>query len=330
MFKFASPIFLILLGLVPLYLFWYFRRTKGRGASIRYSDLNLVRKARPSATLKMRHGLAILRAVGLSLLIVGLARPQSGRKSIDVETEGVDIMLVLDISGSMRAEDFKPQNRLHAAKEVIRDFIADRTSDRIGLVVFSRQSFTQCPLTLDYGVLLSFLEQVDFGMIEDGTAIGLSIANAVDRLKDSKAKSKVAILLTDGVNNAGEIDPLTAAELAKTFGVKIYTIGAGKPGVALYPVDDPLFGRRYVPLQVQLDEETLKEIAARTGGRYFRAKDTEGLKRIYEEISALEKTEIKVKEYMQYSELFGYFAIYGFVFLAIELILANTKFRRIP
>jgi Ca-activated chloride channel family protein len=330
MFKFASPIFLILLALVPLYLFWYFRRTRGRGASIRYSDLNLVRKARPSATMKMRHGLAILRAVGLSLLILGLARPQSGRKSIDVETEGVDIMLVLDISGSMRAEDFKPQNRLHAAKEVIRDFIADRTSDRIGLVIFSRQSFTQCPLTLDYGVLLSFLEQVDFGMIEDGTAIGLSIANAVNRLKDSKAKSRVAILLTDGVNNAGEIDPLTAAELAKTFDVKIYTIGAGKPGVALYPVDDPLFGRRYVPLQVQLDEETLKEIAARTGGRYFRAKDTEGLKRIYEEISTLEKTEIKVKEYMQYSELFGYFAIYGFVLLAVELILANTKFRRIP
>lgn len=330
MFKFASPIFLILLFLVPLYLFWYFRKTKGQRASIRYSDLNLVRRLRPSTTLKLRHSLVVLRALGLSLLILALARPQSGRKSIDVETEGVDIMLVLDISGSMRAEDFKPHNRLYAAKGVIRDFIADRTSDRIGLVVFSRQSFTQCPLTLDYGVLLSFLEQVDFGMIEDGTAIGLSIANAVNRLKDSNAKSKVIILLTDGVNNAGEIDPLTAAQLARTFDIKIYAIGAGKPGVALYPVDDPLFGRRYVPLQVQLDEESLRKIASTTEGRYFRAKDTEGLKRIYEEISALEKTEIKVKEYMQFSELFGYFALYGFLFLCLELILANSKFRRIP
>ena len=186
-------------------------------------------------------------------------------------------------------------------------------------------------MTIDYAVIYQLLEQIEIGVIDErATAIGNALANAINRLRGSQAKSRVIVLLTDGENNAGEIDPLTAAELAKTFDVKIYTIGAGKPGVALYPVDDPLFGRRYVPLQVQLDEETLKEIAARTEGRYFRAKDTEGLKRIYEEISALEKTEIKVKEYMQYRELFGYFAIYGFVLLAVELILANTRFRRLP
>jgi Ca-activated chloride channel family protein len=230
----------------------------------------------------------------------------------------------------MKAEDFKPQNRLYAAKEVIREFVSNRTSDRIGLVVFSRESFTQCPLTTDYNVLLNYLDEVNFGMIEDGTAIGLAVANCVNRLKDSKAKSKVIILLTDGVNNAGEIDPVTSARTAEALGIKIYTIGAGKPGKAMYPVDDPVFGKRYVSQENQIDEETLKELASITHGKYFRAKDTDGLKQIYGEIGQMEKTKIEVKEYTQYSELYGKFLMFGMLFFLAEIMLSRTVFRRVP
>ncbi len=330
MIKFANPIFLLFVSAVPVMLFFYIKKHKGRKASIRYSDLGLVKRLKPSSRLKQRHVTIILRSLVIILLAFSLARPQSGRKFQEVLSEGIDIVLVLDISGSMRAEDFKPQNRLHVAKEVIKDFIRGRQTDRIGLVVFSRQSFTQCPLTLDYGVLLNFLDQVDFGMIEDGTAMGMAIANAVNRLRESKAKSKIIILLTDGRNNAGEIDPLTAAEVARTTGVKIYTIGAGKPGSALYPIQDPIFGKRYVYLDIQIDEKTLREIAQLTGAQYFRAKDERGLKAIYDQISRMETTEIKVKEYMQYSELFGYFASLGLLLFLGEIVLANTRFRKIP
>lgn len=311
-------------------LVYYFRFKRAKVSSIRYSDVNLVRRLKPSLRLRERHVLPVLRALAIVFLAFALARPQSGRKGQEVSSEGIDIMLVLDISGSMRAEDFKPHNRLYVAKQVIKEFIEGRQSDRMGLVVFSKQSFTQCPLTLDYGVLFNFLEKVDFGMIEDGTAIGLAIANAVNRLRESDAKSKVAILLSDGRNNAGEIDPVTAAKAAKAMNVKMYTIGAGKPGNAPIPVDHPIFGKRYIWAETEIDESTLKEIARITGGEYFRAKDEEALARIYRQISRMERTEIKVKEYLQYNELFSNYAFVGLVLLLAEVVLGNTRYRKIP
>jgi len=239
-------------------------------------------------------------------------------------------MLALDVSGSMKAEDFKPQNRLYVAKEEIKHFVSKRVSDRIGLVVFSASSFTQCPLTLDYGILLTFLDQVKFGMIKDGTAIGMALANCINRLRDSKSKTKIIILLTDGINNSGEIDPLTAAGIAKTMGVKIYTIGVGKPGNAMYPVDDPIFGKRYVYMPNEIDEDVLTEIAEKTGGKYFRARSEKELEQIYDEIDSMEKTEIKVKQYVQYRELFILFVYFGLGMLVLEILLGQTIFRKVP
>jgi len=330
MFRFQDPIFLVFVLVAIGLLVYYFKFKKARAATIRYSDVNLVRRLKPSFRIRERHVLPMLRALAIILLAFALARPQSGRKGQEISSEGVDIMLVLDISGSMRAEDFKPHNRLYVAKQVIKEFIEGRHSDRIGLVVFSKQSFTQCPLTLDYGVLFNFLDQVDFGMIEDGTAIGLAIANAVNRLRESDAKSKVIILLSDGRNNAGEIDPITAAQTAKAMKVKIYTVGAGKPGNAPYPIDDPIFGRRYIYIENEIDEPTLKQIAQITSGEYFRAKDEKALARIYKQISQMEMTEIKVKEYLQYNELFSNYAFVGLLLLVMEIVLANTRYRKIP
>ena len=330
MFRFQDPIFLVFVLVAIGLLAYYFKFKKARAASIRYSDVNLVRRLKPSLRLRERHILPVLRTLAIIFLAFALARPQSGRKEQEVSSEGIDIMLVLDISGSMRAEDFKPHNRLYVAKQVIKEFIEGRHSDRIGLVVFSKQSFTQCPLTLDYGVLFNFLDQVDFGMIEDGTAIGLAIANAVNRLRESDVKSKVVILLSDGRNNAGEIDPITAAQAAGAMKVKIYTIGAGKSGNAPYPVDDPHFGRRYVYIENEIDEPTLKQIAQITGGEYFRAKDEKALAHIYKQISQMEQTKIRVKEYLQYNELFSNYAFVGLVLLVMEIVLANTRYRKIP
>lgn len=328
MIQFANPMFLWLLLAIPLVAYFMFRRR--REAAIKFSDISLLRNVRRSRRVKNRKILYALRLLALILLIIAMARPQAGKKTTEVSSEGIDIMLALDISGSMKAEDFKPLNRLIAAKEVIKDFVQGRQSDRIGLVVFSRQSFTQCPLTLDYSVLLNFLEQVDFGMIEDGTAIGMGIANAVNRLRTSDAKSRIIILLTDGINNAGEIDPLTAAQIAKTLGIRIYTIGAGKPGKALYPVDDPMFGRRYVQIDNELDEEQLTQVAESTGGKYFRAKSEDMLKNIYQQISELEKTKFKIKEYLQFDQYFPYFLIAAAMALLLELVLRETIFRRLP
>jgi Ca-activated chloride channel family protein len=330
MFRFQNPIFLVFILVAFGLIFYYFKYKKTKAASIRFSDLNLVRRVKSTFRLKERHILPVLRAMAIVLLAFALARPQSGRKGQEISSEGIDIMLVLDISGSMRAEDFKPHNRLYVAKQVIKEFIEGRQSDRIGLVVFSRQSFTQCPLTLDYGVLYNFLDHVDFGMIEDGTAIGLAIANAVNRLRVSDAKSKVIILLSDGRNNAGEIDPITAAQAAKAMNVKIYTIGAGKPGNAPYPVDDPIFGRRYIYIENEIDEATLKQIAQLTGGEYFRAEDEKALSRIYKQISQMEQTKVHVKEYLQYNELFSKYALAGLLLLLVEVVLANTRYRKIP
>lgn len=327
--RLADLWFLLLLAFIPLYL-WLTIFHRRKEASIRYSDLGNVRKVKGTRSVRYRRVLIFLRGLALSLMVVALARPQAGRKSEEILTKGIDIVLTLDVSTSMRAEDFKPNNRLWVAKEVAKDFIRGRRNDRIGLVIFAGKSFTQCPLTLDYGVLLDFLDRVEIGMVEDGTAIGMGLATAINRLRESQAKSKVVILLTDGRNNRGEIDPVTAAKAAQPLGIKIYTIGAGKRGSAPYPIEDPIFGKRYVRLPVEIDEKTLEEVARTTGGRYFRATDAQKLSAIYEEISQMEKTKIKTREYMEYSERFGRFLFPALLFLMIEIVLANTRFRKIP
>lgn len=327
--RFAQPWFLAGLLVVAALVWWEFQsRRRARAAA--FSSLSLLGDAKPSWRVRLRWVPSAARILALAALVLAIARPQSGTASREITSEGIDIVLALDVSGSMKAEDFQPHNRLHVAKEVIRDFVTGRTNDRIGLVVFSGESFTQCPLTLDYDVLVGLLDKVDFGMIEDGTAIGTGLANALNRLRESNAKSKIVILLTDGVNNRGQIEPLTAAQVAKTLGVKVYTIGAGKPGNAMYPVEDPIFGKRYISLPNEIDEEILQQIADMTGGRYYRAQSEQMLERIYKEISTLEKTEVKVKEYVQYRDLFGWFAALALGATVLSAVLSGTWFRRIP
>ena len=263
-----------------------------------------------------------------AVFIIAIARPQSVSNKQNISTEGIDIVLELDLSGSMLAEDFNP-NRIEAAKQVASEFIDGRTNDRIGLVVFSAESFTQCPLTTDYPVLKNLLRDVKNGMIADGTAIGLAIANGVNRLKDSKAKSKVMILLTDGVNNRGEIDPITAARIAATYNIRIYTVGVGAQGDAPYPVQTP-FGIRRQLIPVDLDEKGLTQVAEMTGGKYFRATDNRTLKAIYKEIDQLEKTKIEVTAYKRYSELYGGWLMAGLLAVFVEVGLSITILRRNP
>ncbi|MFH1277544.1 MAG: VWA domain-containing protein [Candidatus Eisenbacteria bacterium] len=328
--RFAHPsVLLFALPVFALMIHAYRRRLRA-GPRIRFSDLELLRTARPRSPWAARHGAAILRFIAVLLLIVALARPQAGARGITVNTEGVDILVALDVSSSMQAVDLQPNNRLDAAKSVAADFIRGRESDRIGIVVFAAVSFVQCPLTLDYEVLLGLLDDIHIGMVEDGTAIGMAIVNCVNRLKESDAKSKVAILLTDGVNNTGRIDPATASNVAATMGVRIYTIGIGKQGEALYPVDDPIFGRRLVKRKTEIDEETLRRIAEETGGRYYRATDTDALRRIFKEIGDMEKTEITSDEYVNYTDLFGRFLIPAAALLLLEALFSATVLRRFP
>jgi Ca-activated chloride channel homolog len=284
---------------------------------------------------KYRHVPVILRYLALILVIIALARPQKLLQEKSVQTEGIDIMLALDISTSMLAEDFKPHNRIDAAKQVADEFISGRSSDQIGLVVFAGQSFTQCPLTLDYALLKQLLDRVSVelisgGQIEDGTAIGMAIANGVNRLRSSKAKSRIIILLTDGQNNRGQIDPQTAASAAQALGVRIYTIGVGTEGVAPYPVTDP-FGRTYYQqMEVKIDEELLRKIADQTGGKYYRAKDTESLRRIYGDIDRLEKSKIRVHQYRQKTELYFSWLTAALLLLLAEISLTSTRLRTLP
>ena len=325
-------VLVLIILLIPLILFKYFR-FKGLN-TIKFSSLGVLKRIKPSWTIKARRILIILRSIVILLIIVGLARPQAGKEESEITTEGIDIVLTLDVSGSMLAEDFEINgrrfNRLVVVKDVVEDFVKGRTNDRIGMVIFSGRAYTQCPLTSDYGVLLEFLEKVKIGMIEDGTAIGSAIGTSINRLKDTKSKSKVIILLTDGRNNAGEIDPLTAAEIAKTLNVKVYTIGAGTTGLAPFPATD-FFGNKVLkPVKVDIDDELLTNIAEMTGGMYFRATDTKSLKEVYAEIDALEKTKIEVKQYTEYDELFRYFVLTAFGLLVVEIILSNTKFRKVP
>ncbi len=332
---FKNPQFLFLFILwIPMVWLYIVREKKFR-PTVRFSDLSSILKLPKSPFVKARHSVLILRLIGTGLLFVALARPQEGRSDEEVTTEGVDIVLVMDVSASMKALDFKPDNRLNVAKQRIKEFISKRQNDRIGLVVFAARSFTKCPLTLDYAVLNTFIDDINFTDFSFQTAIGTAIATAANRLKDSNAKSKVIILLTDGANNAGEIPPVTAAKAAKEFGIKVYTIGVGKEGQIPMPVtvQNPFTGATSEQIQMiqsDLDEPTLKEIASTTGGVYFRAQNSEKLKEIYDQIDKLEKTEIKTTIYTSYEERFYPWLLAGFLVLLLELVLQNTRFRRIP
>lgn len=331
--RLADPHMLILLLIVPVLLYYFFSAHRRQSAAITFSDIGILKKIKPSPALRFRHSLKVMRILVLIALILSISRPQSGLTEEQILAHGVDIILALDISTSMMAEDLAPKKtRLDVAKKVIQDFIETRSNDRIGLVVFAGRSFIQCPLTLDYGVLMSFLEQVDFAPRQwDGTAIGMALANSVNRLRDSNAKSRIIILLTDGENNAGAIDPLTGAQLAKALNIRIYTVGAGtNQPFAPVRVDDPFWGTRYQRVPVRIDEKTLREIASLTGGQYHRAIDSEKLEAIYKEISSLEKSKIEVKEYTEYTELFQYFLLFALALLMLEILLANTRFRKLP
>jgi Ca-activated chloride channel family protein len=326
--KFANPAFLWLLLLLPpigYYLWW---RRRKMTVVLQFSSLQVFDKIPRTVRERIRHIPIGLRMMAIALFIIALARPQSVLDKQNISTEGIDIVLELDLSGSMLAEDFNP-NRIEAAKQVASEFIDGRTNDRIGLVVFSAESFTQCPLTTDYPVLKNLLNDVKNGMIADGTAIGLAIANGVNRLKDSKAKSKVMILLTDGVNNRGEIDPITAARIAATYGIRIYTVGVGAQGEAPYPVQTP-FGIRRQMIPVDLDEKVLTQVADMTGGKYYRATDNRKLKAIYKEIDQLERTKIEVMAYKRFSELYGGWLIVGLLTFMLEIGLTSTFLRKNP
>ncbi|UCC63146.1 MAG: VWA domain-containing protein [Anaerolineae bacterium] len=332
-FRFASPWLLSLLLLLPILVVWPMLAKKwSRPAGLRYADVKLAESVR-SSRLAMRPILPALRILTIALVIVALARPQTGHALEIIKGEGVDIALALDISGSMASLDFEPQNRLEAAKQVISDFVQGRPYDQIGLVVFASDAFNQSPPTVDHNVLSRLLGRTELATelgIDDGTAIGMGLANAGNMLKDSDAVSKVIILLTDGVNNAGQIDPLTAAEAAKSLGIKVYTIGMGRPGQVPVPVVDVFGQERIVYQESALDEATLQEIAATTGGRYFRAEDTAGLKQIYDEIDSLEKSQVEVESYTRYHELAVWLLVPALALFVTEMFLRKTVLRKLP
>ncbi|HET6350145.1 MAG TPA: VWA domain-containing protein, partial [Candidatus Krumholzibacteria bacterium] len=328
MFRFAYPYVLLLLLLIPLAAWYVVRRRHER--SVAYSSLELMLGAGLEAPAWKRHATLMARLLVLALAIVALARPQTGRSQHTTYSEGIDIMLVLDTSGSMQAQDFEPKNRLNVAKEVVKDFISKRPDDRIGLVVFAADAMTQCPLTLDHAMLDKLVDNVDFGMLDDGTAIGVALATACNRLRTSKAKSKVIVLLTDGQNNAGMVDPTTAARVAASLGYKVYTIGVGTRGRAPIPVDDPVFGRRLISMEVDIDEATLKKIAELTHGKYFRATDRNELVSIYDQINQLEKSKVESETYVEYTERFAWFVVPALGLFFLELGLGETVLRETP
>ena len=323
---FINSEFFYLLIIPFVYTIWYFFKKRNINSEILFSNLGPLNKTRTLKS-KLRSLPQILNIIAICLLIIALARPQSSTNWEESTTEGIDIVLSMDISGSMLAEDLKP-NRLEASKNVAVDFISKRINDRIGLVIFSGESFTQCPLTTDHNVLINLFKDVKSGMVEDGTAIGMGLATAVNRLKDSDAISKVIILLTDGVNNKGVVAPFTAAEIAKKFGIRVYTIGVGSEGYAPYPFQTP-FGIQYQDVEVQIDEETLQNIATVTDGKYFRATNNSKLKEIYKDIDKLEKSKIEITEFHKRSEEFSSFAIPAFLILLFGFILEKTYLKQI-
>ena len=327
-FEFANPKYFLLLVLLLPMILWYVFKEKKSHADLQFSSLRAFRGIRHAGRVWLRHVLFALKVLAIVFLVTALARPQSSNSWQTYTSEGIDIVLGLDISTSMLARDFSP-DRLEAAKEVATKFILERPQDRIGLVVFAGESFTQCPLTTDQAVLVNLLREVQSGMIEDGTAIGLGLANAVNRMKDSPAKSKVVILLTDGVNNRGAIAPVTAAELAKTYGIRVYTIGVGTYGEAPYPVPSP-FGVQLQNMRVEIDEDVLRQIATVTGGQYFRATDNSKLEQIYKEIDQLEKSKMEVKHFSKKQEQYFWFGLIGVLLLVGEALLRYTLLRKIP
>ena len=326
---FLHPQFFLLLLLIPAVAYWYYRQYNNRYATLRMPSLQSVEGSK-SWRGRLRASLPILRVLCFVALVIALARPRQLFQEEEVNAEGIDIMMVMDLSSSMLARDFQP-DRLEVCKRVATEFVEKRTYDRIGLSVFAGEAFTQCPLTTDHRVVKDFLANLQCGLLEDGTAIGMGLATAVNRLKDSPSKSKVVILLTDGVNNAGYIQPETAAEIAQEFDIKTYTIGVGTNGDALTPVNRRSDGRYMFGLaKVEIDEDLLKQIAEMTGGKYFRALTEQGLEQIYAEIDRLEKTEIEVSVFKRYSELFGPFLIAAILLLLLEVVLRYTVFRAIP
>jgi Ca-activated chloride channel homolog len=326
--QFANSGFLYLLVLVPLLVAWYWFRHGRNVPTLQVSGTEAFESTPRSIRQYLYHGLFAFRMIALSLLILAFARPQSTLKRQNVSIEGIDIVLGLDISGSMLAQDLKP-DRLEAAKKVSLDFFNGRPNDRIGLVVFSGEAFTQCPLTTDHQIMEEMLDDIKSGMIQDGTAIGDGLATAVNRLKESEAVSKVIILLTDGQNNAGSIAPLSAAEIAKLYGIRIYTIGVGTMGYAPYPVQTP-FGIQYQNMEVKIDEDLLKKVANMTDGKYFRATDNTSLKEVYQEIDRLEKSKIDVTEFRKKKEEYMSLAVFALILLALETISRLTLLRSIP
>ena len=326
---FASPYYLWLLTLLVPMIGYYVWRTLQGGASIQISSVAGVVRAPRTVRYYLRHLPFALRAAAFALLVVALARPQDVEQNVRTNTEGIDIMLAIDVSGSMLARDFRP-DRITAAKEVAGSFIADRYGDRIGLVAFAGEAFTQSPLTTDQGTLQTLLSRIRSGLIEDGTAIGNGLATAINRLRESEAKSKVIILLTDGVNNQGQIAPMTAAEIAKAQGIRVYTIGVGTEGMAPYPAIDMFGNLTFVNQKVEIDEKVLKAISDMTGGRYFRATDKEKLKAVYDEINQLEKSKIEVMKHISYHELFLTWALAALGLLFTEFLLSNLVLKRIP
>lgn len=331
-FSFAYPWLLLLLLAIPL-LAWLKSRT-GRQAAFLYSSVQLVRGITSLNRSSVGAILLRLRWLALILFIIALARPRLGEGEARIQASGIDIVVALDLSGSMQAEDFElegePVNRLVIAKDVLRQFIRRRASDRIGLIAFAGRAYIAAPLTLDHDFLLQNLERLELGSLEDGTAIGSAIAASVNRLRDVEAKSKIVVLMTDGQNNAGKIPPLTAAEAAQALGIRIYTIGVGTRGVARVPYINVFGQKSYIDQKVDIDEETLTSVAERTGGKYYRADSAETLRKIYAEIDQLEKTEVEVNQYQRYRELFQWFVLAGLALLLLEVILSNTVWRKLP
>ncbi|ALO16491.1 VWFA-related Acidobacterial domain protein [Salinivirga cyanobacteriivorans] len=327
-YTFANPEYLYLLLLLIPMAVWYIFRHKKQNASIRVSSLGAFKQPYNRVKEWARHSLPVLRLITVVAVILVIARPQSTNNWEKQTTEGIDIVMALDVSSSMLARDLRP-DRLDAAKDVATQFINGRPNDRIGLTIFSGQAFTQCPLTTDHATLLNLFKDVKSGMIEDGTAIGLGLATSINRLRESNADSKVIILLTDGVNNRGEIDPVTAAELANTFGIRVYTIGVGSRGTAPYPVQTP-FGTQYKQMEVEIDEATLQEMAQMTDGKYFRATSNSALKQIYDQIDQMEKTRIETKSFAKKQEEYIWFAIIAAIALLTEAVLRATIFRTMP
>lgn len=330
MFRFEDPYFLLLLLFIPLMIYYYI--VKQGSLKIKYSSLNLIKALKVRDSKIGQHALFALRLITVILLIICLARPQIHNKVREIISSGIDIMLVLDTSGSMETQDYQinnlPTTRLTVVKDVVREFITKRPGDRLGMIVFGTYAFTQCPITLDHEILINFLKDIHIAMAGESTSIGSAIGIGVKRLKDIKAKSKIIILLTDGRSNTGQIAPLTAAELAKTFGIKIYTVGVGTKDLTNLGINQMLRG--YSTTQLTLDEDTLRKIAEITGGLYFKATDTQGLKEIYNTIDKMEKTQIKVKEYGKDTELFPGILTLALIAFLTELLLANTLFTKIP